>query len=1016
MRPRSGAVLLVALAAVVLPWPVPAQQVLLHFPLDGSPQASGPGAGDAKVYVAAGGSPPTTVPGKFGQALRFDGSATIAMPLSLDVAAFPNVTVTAWVKVESGSTGQRTVFSAGNGNVPKLFVYGDRAQFVAARGALMFGGGMPRDEWVFVAGVIELGKARLEVHQGDGRQVQDGIVTANLYPPSSYRNPDDPTLPVTRYVFIGSHGFKQWPARQMAIDDVRVYSRALSDDEIRSLRSGGQSLPQESGPVRLGGELPATATSVFAGTSSSELALDPSGLPDRPTDILDVMKTPLSRAQIVLNPDGAIAYLSVGTRVTAPWGNRFLAGRLREWAESGKPITEIAGNQGQHDAVAVAGFTDFDTSPDSPATLPLVDFELQRAVRNGERIDLVALPRDAATTGGYFIVTDRRVYARGIPQAAVHVAESALAAGSEVSAAVFPAADSFVIATSAGIYTANVPEHSGLKSRLQRLHQAGERIEDIAIHPPVFGRSGDPGGFAIATDRRIVGVNVGCLSFDRSAEWARDNDVPRQISCEGDRPLVADDAPPPQQIPDLELKDGQCEWGYRGTLAVHHGLDTLQEHLGRSPLRGVLVRVSGSTRVLGEWGPWNAWPSVRTDDYGRFAIRAARDCGKRRMKLEIKFQDDELEVRHRTSTSSLTKVKWYEIDSTQGDGGQVIVDDYELGKPADSPGIVAGDAADMWWHADIWVLYRSVIRLMKARGPDFEFRKQVKIKYPNDGAAPDEAETSYANPENGVIYITNKGSFENFTVETLLHELGHIWSYQHSADSYNMSIPILGVKRLSCLTLGFLKGARFQTHGLVADRCVAFYEGFAEYFKDHVSFELFRHSHQACGSECPRVRPVPFSRAFLGFGPSFGEPREPVTNLELLQRHDMGWYSALHALTDRNRGRHRYGPPYPGSGTPDRFVSFDAGSACSGVIGPDLEFWDVLRAFSPGAGYPYFRPIRLADERLLPELAAYNDTRLGNFLARLAAISGKLDNDDLAAMRRIIDPSESVEPRDLFCP
>jgi hypothetical protein len=273
--------------ALAAPWPVAAQQVLLHFPLDGSPQAQGPAAAAASIHVAAGGAAPVTVPGKFGEALRFDGKATIAMPFSLDAVAYPDVTVTAWVKVDADSRGDRTVFSAGNGNVPKLSLHGDRAHFVAARGSAMFGTGMPRDEWVFVAGVIELDAARLAVYQGDGRQVREGISTANLYPPSSYRHPDDPTLPGTRYVFVGSHGFNQWRAQAMAIDDVRVYAGALSPEQLAALRKAttGESLataPGAGSGASTGGK-PAFFGGALTDENVAELAKNREG--QQPIDI-----------------------------------------------------------------------------------------------------------------------------------------------------------------------------------------------------------------------------------------------------------------------------------------------------------------------------------------------------------------------------------------------------------------------------------------------------------------------------------------------------------------------------------------------------------------------------------------------------------------------------------------------------------------------------------------------------------------------------------------------------------
>jgi hypothetical protein len=227
------------LAGLALSGPAVAQELLFHFPLDGSAAVQGSAAGDARLYVLDDGPPPATVPGKFGNALYFSGNAAIAMPFALDHAVYPQVTVTAWVKVDAQSTGERTVFSAGNGNVPKLSVYGDRANFVSARAAQMFDAAMPRDEWVFVAGVIDVTGARIATHQGDGHRVQDNINIGNLYGPSGYRNPEDPSVPFGPYVFIGSHGFGQWRADKMAIDDVRVYTSALTAEQVAAIRDTG---------------------------------------------------------------------------------------------------------------------------------------------------------------------------------------------------------------------------------------------------------------------------------------------------------------------------------------------------------------------------------------------------------------------------------------------------------------------------------------------------------------------------------------------------------------------------------------------------------------------------------------------------------------------------------------------------------------------------------------------------------------------------------------------------------
>jgi CubicO group peptidase (beta-lactamase class C family) len=274
-----------ALMGLAVSWPSAAQELLFHFPLDGSAAVQGSTAGDARLYVLDDGPPPATVPGKFGNALYFSGNAAIAMPFELDPVAYPLVTVTAWVKVDSESTGERVVFSAGNGNVPRLSVYGDRAYFVAARGALMYESGMPRDEWVFVAGVIDVGSARMATHQGEGHLVSEGINVSNLYGPSGYRNPDDPSVPFGPYVFVGSHGFGQWRANRMAIDEVRVYAGALSAVQVAALRDVGTPDAGSATLLTSGGlPQPAPGTEGLFQSTTPDIAVE-----DRPPGPLDLV-------------------------------------------------------------------------------------------------------------------------------------------------------------------------------------------------------------------------------------------------------------------------------------------------------------------------------------------------------------------------------------------------------------------------------------------------------------------------------------------------------------------------------------------------------------------------------------------------------------------------------------------------------------------------------------------------------------------------------------------------------
>lgn len=214
-----------------------AQELLIHLPLDGSLQNTGAAGGQATLHVKAGEASPTSVAGKVGGALHFTGGAALALPFNLSPEDYPQVTITAWVKLDPGYKGEHVVVSSGNGNGPRLTVFGGKVLLTAARSTAIFAQAMPKGEWVFVAGVADITDAQARVYQGEGQLVKESIKTAKLYPPTAYKDPDNPDAEKTPYLFVGSNGFSQWPAKDMSIDDVRVYAGALSKEQIDGLRS-----------------------------------------------------------------------------------------------------------------------------------------------------------------------------------------------------------------------------------------------------------------------------------------------------------------------------------------------------------------------------------------------------------------------------------------------------------------------------------------------------------------------------------------------------------------------------------------------------------------------------------------------------------------------------------------------------------------------------------------------------------------------------------------------------------
>lgn len=415
-----------------------------------------------------------------------------------------------------------------------------------------------------------------------------------------------------------------------------------------------------------------------------------------------------------------------------------------------------------------------------------------------------------------------------------------------------------------------------------------------------------------------------------------------------------------------------CPWTVRGKLKVDHRLSELASKFDKSALANVQVRVSAKEKVMGVWGTWNAWPTVRTGSDGAFSVSATKNCDGRRFKIEVKFQDDDLEVRHEHSTSSVEKVKWYTIlDESSGEhaAGTTDVGD----KIFSANGALDLDEDEPWAHADIWVLYRMAIAKAASFGSELAFSGQVAVKYPhNSDVAPDDVEASYCNPTTKVIYIfrSNDGSEDHFDTDALLHELGHRWAYNHTSGEICLTETLL------------LQGS---THGLVGDSCVAFHEGFAAYFDDEMGRALFG-----------GTKALPFARPTINDG--LPGSATAITSESLMQRHDMGWWSVFHTLSTPLLHKYDFGTS--SSSTPaDRIATLAAIPV--GCSSPDISFPEVLSVFNPGNGFT--------------AAISRQELTIEGFLERAAARLADIDAAQGQLIESLVDPASSVQPRSGLC-
>ncbi len=215
-----------------------AQDLLLHLPFDGTLDFSG-STGSPKFMAEDAQAAPVFVTGHIGQALLLDGAVSVGAAFNLDHAQYPQVTVTAWVREESGASGSRDILSSGSTAGARVGVHGGRLTArLGNRGVSFAGSDFPQNQWVFVAAVLDTAAGRAELHQDEDVYVRDGLEVSTREP-RLYVDPTDPASEPQQWVIVGAENFETFAAttRPMQVDEVRLYAGALSAERLAELRA-----------------------------------------------------------------------------------------------------------------------------------------------------------------------------------------------------------------------------------------------------------------------------------------------------------------------------------------------------------------------------------------------------------------------------------------------------------------------------------------------------------------------------------------------------------------------------------------------------------------------------------------------------------------------------------------------------------------------------------------------------------------------------------------------------------
>jgi hypothetical protein len=424
-----------------------------------------------------------------------------------------------------------------------------------------------------------------------------------------------------------------------------------------------------------------------------------------------------------------------------------------------------------------------------------------------------------------------------------------------------------------------------------------------------------------------------------------------------------------------------CTWTVTGTVKVQSQESELIAKYGAQiPLKGIKVKISGATV-----GWFDEWGTVTTDANGKFSLTVHKGCDDRKLKIEVKFQSDNVEIRHEHSTSNLvTDVKWYTIieDSErrrQAGRIDIVPTVFDAGKNNDL------SLAEARSHADLWVMTNALYDHLAGYGSNFKFKNQIAIKYPHNGVVGDGQEASYTNPITQVTYIFKSadGREDHLNVRTVYHELMHMWAFQNVGGELDLATNLIFTGSTHC--------ANEKEH-------ISFHEAFAEFAMERLYEEIFGQTHT-----------LPYNRDALKEGLACEGSTDRIMNIRDMEVHEYGWISLFRMLTTKDLYKYTYAgeanssnpSPYD-SPSASVFISLAPASTLLGCSNPtDFTLKNILDVFLPHSAKGY------------PNQLTKSEMNFESYMTRASKILGF--EDKKTALMNLLDPSKTSEPKEELC-
>lgn len=384
-------------------------------------------------------------------------------------------------------------------------------------------------------------------------------------------------------------------------------------------------------------------------------------------------------------------------------------------------------------------------------------------------------------------------------------------------------------------------------------------------------------------------------------------------------------------------------WTVSGYLKVDEAETT--GTLETRPLANVRVRVSASTA-----GIFKSWGEVRTSSRGYFRLTKQKNQEGRRLKVEVRFDDEDLEIGRPILQRNWITVYESPFESrvTNRDLGTITFEERAGGELGDDVHVK---------HATWWYVVKRFMGRLDAEDPWLEYPHKIHITYPERVVSG----SSWAEAITRTAHIHRSNRDDDGTLPIVLHEIMHLWDYQHNTGTRNWVCAAFGAG---------------GTHGEQEQATIAFGEGFAEYAAWEILSELFR---------WPRM--LPLNRACLN--------ERGLTSIARAEKNDDGVTSGLRLLTYPQPYRLEVGTASDDAG--DATVVNAVSSACDDA--PDLDLWEVLRAFEAAPGTQWDTDWQVGRARY----------GLRRFLNRMADLNDELTNEWRFLVEDVWDPAGTVE-------